>query len=546
MHHLAVAGLLAALAAAHGTVAAHCLFLFARVRVPWNVSAGGKRERPKLSRAERELWAFGLLNIALVALGGGFARAVFLLDAPQAPDPAVLAPALMAAEAGRLGALVFLVRFLLDYLGIERRRWTLPVLYTAGAALEVGNAAGLFHRYDSVHVDTPIVLGVALPNVCADPTPLGVVVSFLGAACAAGAVVILGRAVLRGRREAASVIGVAILAAACLHDALRNAELVSGPVLSPLGYAAFVNGVLLTLLGRFTVLRASLEAKAAELRTRAKGLARSYDELQAKQDELVRKEQLAAVGELSAVVAHEVRNPLAIIGNAVATLRRSTLAAEDRETLLQILEEESSRLNRLVGDLLRYARPIAIERQTLSVRELVDKSLALGKTRLDISIEILEPTPVDRIAGDPGLLRQVVDNLIDNAMQAMSEGGLLTVRILEIEQEGTAGVELQIQDTGEGMDTMVRSRALDPFFTTRPSGTGLGLAIVNRIVDAHGGTLRIKSAAGDGTVMHVFLPRVRESGAPPIASTRRPTEPSMPEGSLPVSLQASLGHRRDD
>jgi signal transduction histidine kinase len=101
----------------------------------------------------------------------------------------------------------------------------------------------------------------------------------------------------------------------------------------------------------------------------------------------------------------------------------------------------------------------------------------------------------------------------------MSSGGALTVTLVNAELEGLRGAELQIQDTGEGMDTDVRSRALDPFFTTRPSGTGLGLAIVARIVDAHGGSIRIKSQRGAGTVMHVFLPRADKD-----ARTSRPRD----------------------
>jgi signal transduction histidine kinase len=290
---------------------------------------------------------------------------------------------------------------------------------------------------------------------------------------------------------------------------------------------------MMTLLSRFTALRAELEARTRELKDRSRALARSYEELRAAQDELVRKEQLAAVGELSAVVAHEVRNPLAIISNAVATLRRAGIADEDRATLLGILEEETSRLNRLVGDLLRYARPVNIERQLISLRELVERSLTLARDRVDLVVDLQEPEPVEKIWGDPNLLRQVTGNLIDNAVQAMSGGGTLTVSLVRLEHEGVRGVELQIQDTGEGMDTQVRARALDPFFTTRPAGTGLGLAIVARIVDAHGGALRIRSKVGAGTVMHVFLPLTGEPQRRRVAGAsdhpeRRSSEPPMP------------------
>ncbi len=116
--------------------------------------------------------------------------------------------------------------------------------------------------------------------------------------------------------------------------------------------------------------------------------------------------------------------------------------------------------------------------------------------------------------GDANLLRQVFDNLIDNAVQAMGQSGTLTVRLRSDNQQGVDGLAVDIIDTGEGMDTQVRSRARDPFFTTRPSGTGLGLAIVDRIVDAHGGQFAIDSHAGEGTTVTVFLPNGSASEPP--------------------------------
>ena len=296
----------------------------------------------------------------------------------------------------------------------------------------------------------------------------------------------------------------------------------------------------MTLLARFTALRGQLEGRARHLKDRTRELARAYQELRAAQDELVRKEQLTAVGELSAVVAHEVRNPLAIISNAVATLRRSGIGDQDRGTLLGILDEESSRLNRLVGELLRFARPIAIERQLVSLRELCERGMALAEGKVGLDADLVEPEPTEKIWADPNLLRQVLDNLIDNAIQAMSGGGVLTVTLVNLDLDGAKGVEIQIQDTGEGMDTEVRARALDPFFTTRPSGTGLGLAIVARIVDAHDGVLRIKSKSGAGTVMHVFLPCTAEP------RTRSPDDPGRPssEPPLPAGVRKALAATR--
>jgi signal transduction histidine kinase len=244
--------------------------------------------------------------------------------------------------------------------------------------------------------------------------------------------------------------------------------------------------------------------RAAEL---ARKLREAEDALSSAQSTAVEKEQLAAVGELSAMIAHEIRNPLTIIGNAVTTLRRKDVAPEDRATLLGILTEESERLNRLVGDLLSYARPVPLDLQRVCLRDVVERALSLVKERPDLEVELVEPVPVGNVMADPNLLRQVFENLVNNAAQAMlEEGGILTVRIARGGEPGTPGVDIVVEDTGEGMDTSVRDRALMPFFTTRPNGTGLGLAIVARLVRAHGGKLEIKSAAGHGTSVRVFLP----------------------------------------
>ena len=246
-----------------------------------------------------------------------------------------------------------------------------------------------------------------------------------------------------------------------------------------------------------------------QLTTRTRELRSSYDELRHTQEELVRKEQLAVVGELAAVIAHEVRNPLAVIKNSVSGLRRARLSREDHETLLGILDEEVDRLNRLVTDLLAYARPLSPQRTEVSLPELVERTLHAARTRhpgvpvrFDVS---LDGTP-DVIHGDPDLLRNAFVNIVDNAIQAMSTGGTLRIRtgLTAIDERTT--VRVDFSDTGEGMEPSVRRKARDPFFTTRPSGTGLGLAIVERVVRTHGGRIEIESTAGEGTKVSVLLP----------------------------------------
>jgi signal transduction histidine kinase len=350
----------------------------------------------------------------------------------------------------------------------------------------------------------------------------------------ASVLVLLARAYLGGRRDAlAVVVGATVLLATLINDTGVALGAFTTGYLVDAGLAAFVVGLATTPSARYAVVGLELERRTQELRTRTRELRRSYEELRAAQEELVKKEQLAVVGELAAVIAHEVRNPLAIIGNAVAGLRKQGISREDHETLLAILDEEASRLNRLVGDLLRYARPVNVQRQQFSLADLVERALGLLKTdgkaiKVSLEVEFHE----GRIWGDANLLRQVFDNLVDNAVQAMGTAGTLTVRLRAATEEGVDGIAVDIIDTGEGMDTQVRSRARDPFFTTRPSGTGLGLAIVDRIVDAHGGLFSIDSRAGEGTTVTVFLPHGSPSEPPPPRSraSRGPVSSATPGG----------------
>jgi signal transduction histidine kinase len=341
-----------------------------------------------------------------------------------------------------------------------------------------------------------------------------------GIGASLGALALLLRAVLGGRRDGiVPVIGGACMTATTIHDALLALGVGGGTWLSAFGSSVFVFSFTGTFLIRSSILSRELTDQSLELKRRSGELMVSYEELREAQRELMRREQLAAVGELAAVIAHEVRNPLAIISNAVAGLRRPELAHDDRDTLLTILKEESSRLNRLVGDLLRFARPVNVQRQLISVRDVIERTIVSSALRETLPVRVMEDGEVHGIWGDPGLLRQVFENLVDNAVQAM--GGLgqdgttppsgrptprLTIAIRAGRRESIDGVHVDVQDTGEGMDAHVRLRAKDPFFTTRPSGTGLGLAIVDRIVEAHDGELSIASRPGQGTTISVFLP----------------------------------------
>lgn len=255
------------------------------------------------------------------------------------------------------------------------------------------------------------------------------------------------------------------------------------------------------LLHRFVHTTLALSERTHELRA-------SYDELRHVQEELVRQEQLAAVGELSAVIAHEVRNPLAVLKTAAATLRKPKLRDADRATLLDVLDEENDRLNGLVRDLLTYARPVEPQTTSFPLDETLRRAIARAERNVSSSqvrIEIDTEHAPDLLEGDPDLLEKAFANVAENALQAMSRGGVLNVRAALAVYHGHPAVALRFHDTGEGMDSLIRSRATDPFFTTRPTGTGLGLAIVDRVVTAHGGEVRLESD-GEGTTVTLLLP----------------------------------------
>ncbi len=506
MHAHSIAGFLSAWVVAYVAITAFCL-----------TSRRGRRR-------DTEFLLFGIFCTALTVHTGG---AVALHVARM---PKVVSIALAVSESGRAVAAACLAHVVVQLAQVQLRRRTLVFIYGLAFALGAASALDALMQ-ERADFDAPVnIFGVRVFEVALNARPIETAVSLLVLAAACIALTVLVRSVLRNRRDLLpSMWGAAAFFLSALYDTAQGASGHDKPLTIPYGYAAFVMGVVMSLLTRYTALRWSLENRATTLKKRSAELAQSYEELRTAQADIVRKEQLAAVGELSAVIAHEVRNPLAIITNAVATLRRAGLGEDDRQTLHGILDEESHRLNRLVGDLLVYTRPVRCDRQAVSAREIVDRALALTQGKTDLHVTLVEPQPTERIQADPMLIRQVFENLVNNAMQAMPNGGSLKVSVTSHVESDVAGVEVSFLDTGEGMDTAVRDRAFDPFFTTRATGTGLGLAIVARIVNAHGGRLQIISDEGAGTEVRVFLPH---HGEP--MTTRRSIPPdSIRTSSLP-------------
>ncbi len=474
---------------------------------------------------------FGVAAIACVAAA---VHTVGSALSARATDPASALVDDRAAWLGLVALAPLLVHFGLVYRGGRPRWGAVAVPYAVGSVFAALDLRGLLHDPAGAVPRASGILVVSADGIHR-VAPLGLFgsLAYAGVASAAATVLVLvARAFLAGHREAlAVVVGSTVLLATVLNDLGVAAGVLTTGYLADAGLVAFVLGLVTTPSARYAVVHRELERRTKELRSRSRELRRSYEDLRVTQEELVKKEQLAVVGELAAVIAHEVRNPLAIIGNAVAGLRKPVISREDHDTLLAILDEENGRLNRLVSDLLRYARPVNLQRQQFSLADLLERTLGLvDRDTKTIKAELKVECSEGRVWGDANLLRQVFDNLVDNAVQAMGGTGALTVRIRAASEEGVDGLAVDIIDTGEGMDTQVRSRARDPFFTTRPSGTGLGLAIVDRIVDAHGGHFAIDSRSGEGTTVTVFLPHGSSSEPPPRPRSSRPiSEPPRAE-----------------
>lgn len=348
----------------------------------------------------------------------------------------------------------------------------------------------------------PAGLGFDAPRLVALPSAIGAVFAFASIAWSTiGLATLFRRA--RDRTEARLIFAVAlpaILISAWQVSVRVHGEMV--PWLADLTCIPIAVASGVVLLRRFA-------ASAMELSAQSAALEDSYEQLRRTQEVLVRKQQLAAVGELSAVIAHEVRNPLAILKNAVSGLRQRALGLEDRRVLLGIVNEETDRLARLVRDLLAYARPLSPTRAPTKLRELVERAWSdarLAKTRgesvLDLDIGSGLAVMVDREYASYAIV-----NVMDNALAAMGGHGTLTVRASAIVLgAGGPGVALEIIDDGPGMDAQVLGKAREPFFTTRPSGTGLGLAIVERVMRGHDGSIEITSAPSQGTSVRLLFP----------------------------------------
>lgn len=221
------------------------------------------------------------------------------------------------------------------------------------------------------------------------------------------------------------------------------------------------------------------------------------------EDQLRHKERLSSLGQFAAGVAHELRNPLATIRLRAQMSQHAGMdAAVTRNS--GVILEEVDRLDAMIGRLL-FARPISLELQTIDAAELCAAAVASWAGRAPETIRLrCEADEGVALLGDRSRLLQVLDNLIENAIQAM-QGRAGEVRLRTTEEERT--VRLEVMDEGSGFAPGAMKHAFDPFYTTKETGTGLGLSIAFELVEAHGGELKATPRAGGGAMVSVVLPR---------------------------------------
>jgi signal transduction histidine kinase len=225
-----------------------------------------------------------------------------------------------------------------------------------------------------------------------------------------------------------------------------------------------------------------------------------------------RNEKLVSLGLLAAGVAHEIRNPLTAIKAALFLLQKKLRSGSPERSDLEVVEHEILRLERIVNEFLHFARPAEPKLATIPADQPLAEVQALLTSQLaKLGIRLVrEAAPPLRVTVDPGQIKQVLINLVQNAADSMSGGGTITLRARPDRQRMTNGeakvVVLEVADTGKGIPPEVEARLFDPFFTTKDGGTGLGLSIAARILEKQGGSLQYQTQVNRGTTFVIVLP----------------------------------------
>ena len=261
----------------------------------------------------------------------------------------------------------------------------------------------------------------------------------------------------------------------------------------------------LTMVGVVAnTLAEALRRQLRKHRQTAEQLAQANADLQKAEEAVRRSDRLAALGQLSAGLAHELRNPLGTIKASSEMLGRSL--PEDNDVAREMsgfIASEVDRCNSLVTRFLTFARPLQLQLEKGDLAQTIDRAIAAAQREAPgVTVYSNYAPEIPPFPFDAEMLERVFYNLVLNAAQASPAGGTVTVKT----RAAGKSVEVAVIDRGSGIDARHRESIFNPFFTTKPTGVGLGLAIVSKIVDEHGGKIAVESEPGKGSVFHVFLP----------------------------------------
>ena len=224
------------------------------------------------------------------------------------------------------------------------------------------------------------------------------------------------------------------------------------------------------------------------------------------EEQLRRAEKLSTLGEMAAVLAHEIRNPLGSIRGTAEILKDDYQPGDPKYEFIEIQIKETERLNRVVEDFLHMARPQPAEMHSCSVQEELETIATLvvnDARKRHVQLTLHPPVAPIHINADGEKLRQAFLNIIINALQATPPGGNV---IISTRDDQAKVCEISFRDTGHGIGAEKSGQIFEPFFTTKTHGTGLGLAITRKIIESHGGTIAVESEVGLGTIVTVRLP----------------------------------------
>ncbi|MBP8955361.1 MAG: GHKL domain-containing protein, partial [Armatimonadetes bacterium] len=242
----------------------------------------------------------------------------------------------------------------------------------------------------------------------------------------------------------------------------------------------------------------------------AQRLDEALTELKAAQAQRLQSAKLAAIGEVTAIVAHEIRSPLSTIGGFARSIARQPDRLERNARNAQIIVEEVERLERILGDLLDFSKPSEPELSMIQlgpILESVAESIRYDARAEDVKVQLDLAENVPDVLADPKQVRQILQNLVNNALEAMQQAGTLTLGLAE----RNGAVEMYVQDTGEGIPVERMEQIFDTFYTSKPTGTGLGLALCKKLVAQHGGELLVESEEGRGARFTVSFPHPTET-----------------------------------